>query len=194
MGRIPVEHPDPPSSIANLPLPKMTAWAMFNQRSSALSVAHPIGPIGVHPGTPVLLTARKDVRCSARWGRVKPARRRRSRGQCPDAPILLVGFFQLFNAWPDRGRCGCAVFYRSENPPGLSRIFASDQNAVIQFDPGFARILDLPVISLEPIAQPNCALLLGSFEGGLEVVGNTRQLSWIDRAGDRVLFGGFLLI
>src|SRR5271157_2725788 len=83
---------------------------------------------------------------------------------------LLVGLFELLDARPNRRGVRRSGFDLGEEAFGFGWVFAGDHQAVIQFDPGLARVLNAAAIGFEPIAKPLGALLLREVEALLELI------------------------
>src|SRR6266700_512724 len=107
---------------------------------------------------------------------------------------LLVSLFELFDARPNRGGGRGAFSYGGKDAFGFSGVFARDRHAIIQLNPGLARVVDGAVVSLEPLSQAGSALPLGRLQRRLQRLGEARQLRWVNYRRCRLFAGGLLFV
>src|ERR1035441_5923597 len=106
----------------------------------------------------------------------------------------LVSFFELLHPRPDRGGGGRPLLDLGEDASCFRRVLPSYGHAVIQFNPGLARVLDALAVGLEPVLQPGRALLLRGPQRILELVRHARQLLPDHHRRRVLLLFGLLLV
>src|SRR6516225_1907604 len=118
----------------------------------------------------------------------------RSNFRGSERKILFVCFLELLNARPDRRSLRCAVFNFCKKPLCFGGVFFRNQQTIIQFDPGFARVFDGAAESLEPITQACGTLRFSCFEAGFHLGRHPLKLFTDNNSSGRLLLLRFLFV